>query len=105
MSHTVYTMNRRINRPLEFRGLQAQYVWWLGGIIVGLLLLFVVLHLCGVSSWVCIGVIGAAGGGMVQQLYRLSRRYGPYGLLKKRAAGKLPAAIRSRSRRIFINGQ
>ncbi|HEY4336078.1 MAG TPA: DUF4133 domain-containing protein [Puia sp.] len=105
MSHTIYTVHRRINRPLEFRGLQAQYVWWLGGGVIGLLVLFVLLHVCGVSSWICLVVTGALGGFFIRQLYGYSRRYGEYGLMKKRAAHRLPAVIRSQSRQIFFTGQ
>jgi hypothetical protein len=98
-------MNRRINRPLEFRGLQAQYVWWLGGGMVGLLLMFALLHLCGVSSWVCLALTGGSGAGLIRTLYRFSRRYGAHGLMKRRGARRLPAAIRSRSRKVFFMGQ
>jgi hypothetical protein len=105
MSQTVYTIHRRVNRPLEFRGLQAQYVWWLGGGVIGLLLFFVLLHLCGVSSWICLGVIAAAGGLFVRQLYRFSHRYGQYGMMKMRGVRRLPKTIRSRSRKPFFMGQ
>lgn len=105
MSHTIYTIHRRVNKPLEFRGLQAQYVWWLGGGVIGILLLFVLLHLCGVPSWICLVITGSAGGVFVRQLYRRSQKYGAYGLMKKRAARRLPATIRSRSRKVFFTGQ
>jgi len=105
MSHTIYTIHRRVNKPLEFRGLQAQYVWWLGGGVIALLLLFVVLHLCGVTAWLCLTVTGVTGALFIRRLYRLSRKYGPYGLRKQRAARRLPATIRSRSRKVFFMGQ
>lgn len=105
MSHTIYTIHRRVNRPLEFRGLQAQYVWWLGGGVIGLLVLFVLLHLCGVSTWICLVMTGGIGGVFIRQLYRFSRKYGAYGLMKRRAARRLPPAIRSRSRKVFFTGQ
>ena len=31
MSNSVYKVNKGINKPIEFRGLKAQYIWWLGG--------------------------------------------------------------------------
>ncbi|HVU97989.1 MAG TPA: DUF4133 domain-containing protein [Puia sp.] len=105
MNHTIYTIHRRINKPLEFRGLQAQYVWWLGGGVIGLLILFVLLHLCGITSWICLVVTGSAGAIFIRQLYRRSQKYGAYGLMKKRATRRLPASIRSRSRQPFFTGQ
>src|ERR1700744_121390 len=105
MSHTIYTVHRRINRPLEFRGLQAQYVWWLGGGVIGGLVLFVLLHVCGVNSWGCLVVVAGLGGVFLRILCGYSRRYGEYGLMKRRAARRLPAVIRSQSRQIFFTGQ
>jgi Domain of unknown function (DUF4133) len=96
-----YPCNRGINRPMEFRGLQAQYIWWVAGVVVVSLLLFAVLHLCGVSSWVCLPAVLGMGGSGIARVYHLSRTYGQHGLMKRRAARRVPTAIRSRSRAIF----
>jgi hypothetical protein len=86
---------------MEFRGLQAQYIWWVAGVLIANLLIFAVLHLCGVSSWICLPLILATGGSGIAGIYRVSRLYGQHGLMKKRAARRIPAALRSRSRVIF----
>ncbi len=96
-----YNCNKGVNRPMEFRGLQAQYIWWVAGVLIANLLLFAVLHLCGVSSWVCLPLILASGGSGIAGVYRMSRLYGTHGLMKKRAARRIPRALRSRSRAIF----
>jgi hypothetical protein len=96
-----YHCNKGINRPMEFRGLQAQYIWWVAGVLIVNLLLFAVLHLLGLSSWVCLPLILASGGAGIAGVYRISRSYGAHGLMKKRAAWRIPAALRSRSRAIF----
>src|SRR5579863_5699694 len=96
-----YNCNKGVNRPMEFRGLQAQYIWWVAGVLIANLLLFAILHLCGVSSWVCLPLILASGGSGIAGVYRISRLYGQHGLMKKRAARRIPAALRSRSREIF----
>ncbi|HMT97439.1 MAG TPA: DUF4133 domain-containing protein, partial [Ferruginibacter sp.] len=31
MSNSVYQINKGINRSIEFKGLKAQYIWYLGG--------------------------------------------------------------------------
>lgn len=96
-----YNCNKGINRPMEFRGLQAQYIWWVAGVLIANLLLFAVLHLLGVSTWVCLPLILVSGGSGIAGVYRISRLYGAHGLMKKRAAWRIPAALRSRSRAIF----
>jgi hypothetical protein len=96
-----YHCNKGVNRPMEFRGLQAQYIWWVAGVVIVSLLLFAILHLCGVSSWVCLPVVLASGGSGIAGVYRMSRQFGPHGWMKKRAAQRIPAALRSRSRGIF----
>jgi hypothetical protein len=105
MSHTLYTIHRRINRPLEFRGLQAQYVWWLGGGVITLLLLFALLHIAGIPPLACLTLIAILSTAFIRTLYWLSRKYGQHGLMKRRAARKLPAAIRCNSRNAFFTGQ
>jgi hypothetical protein len=97
-----YHCNKGINRPMEFRGLQAQYIWWVAGVLVVNLLVFALLHLCGVSSWVCLPLVLASGGSGIAGVYKMSQVYGTHGLMKKRAAMRIPRALRSRSRGIFL---
>ena len=42
MSNSVYQINKGINKPIEFKGLKAQYIWYLGGGLVALLILFAI---------------------------------------------------------------
>lgn len=102
MSTSVYTLNKGINQPLEFKGLKAQYVWYGAGGMVVLLLLFALLYISGLSPFLCLALIGTAGALWVQQVYRWSHRYGPYGFLKKLAARRCPRSLRTASRnRVF----
>jgi hypothetical protein len=101
MGNAVYQINKGVNRPMEFRGLKAQYIWWLGGAIAGLLLLFAVLYLCGVNAFVCLALVGSAGAAAFAQVYRMSRRYGQWGLMKRMAERRLPGIIKSRTTKIF----
>ena len=103
MTTSVYHIHKGINRPIVFRGLRAQYILYAGGILVGDLLLFAILYISGVSSWICLPftiTLAAAG---ILAVYRLSHRYGEFGLLKHRAARRLPPALRSHSRHPFIH--
>jgi hypothetical protein len=101
MTGTVYTINKGVNRPVEFRGLKAQYIWWLAGGIVALLGLFAVLYIVGLNPFVCVGFIGVAGFVLFWQVYKLSRVYGVHGWMKRGAARRLPVRIKSGTRKVF----
>ena len=101
MSNSIYTINKGINKPIEFRGLKAQYIWYLGGGLLGLLILFAVLYICGVNTFFCLGLILLLGTGLFFYMYRLSHRYGEYGMLKKMARRVIPECIKSTTRKPF----
>lgn len=102
METSVYSINKGINKPIEFKGLQAQYIWYLGAGLVVLLFLFAVLYLLlGLNAFSCAGIIVVAGTGLILQVYRLSNKYGEHGLMKSYARRSVPAAITSYSRKIF----
>jgi hypothetical protein len=102
MSTSVYSINKGINRSIEFRGLKAQYIWYLGGGLLGLLILFAVLYICGVNTFVCLGLILGLGTGWFMYIYRLSHKYGEYGMMKKVAKKGIPKVIKVRSRKMFL---
>jgi len=102
MGSSVYSIHKGIGKPIVFKGLRAHYIGWLGGGIVGLLLLFAVLHVIGVNAYICLGVILPAGGGMIGYVYRLNNRYGQYGMMKAAAKRKVPKVLRCKSRKVFI---
>src|SRR4051812_27705504 len=101
MSNSIYGINKGINRSVEFKGLRAQYIWLLGGGLVGLLILFAILYLCGVHSLICVAVIGVLGTGLFMYVYHLSNTYGEHGLMKRRAKKLVPTVIRNQSRKMF----
>ena|ERR1700676_1057507 len=102
MANSVYKINKGINKPVEFKGLKAQYIWWLGGGIVGLLLLFAIFYITGVNSFVSIIIIGIAGTAMFLWIYKLSNTYGEHGMKKKMAGRSIPKVIKCWSRKLFI---
>lgn len=102
MTNSVYKINKGINKPIEFKGLKAQYIWWLGGGIVCLLLLFAILYFIGINPYISIGIIVLAGVGVFMFVFKLSNTYGEHGLKKKMAARSIPSVIKSYSRKLFI---
>ena len=102
MSNSVYAVNKGINKSIEFKGLKAQYIWYLGGGLIALLILFAVMYIIGFNTFVCLGIILVAGSGLFIYIYRLSNTHGEFGMMKKLAKQRVPKVVISRSRKIFI---
>lgn len=102
MANSVYGINKGINRSIEFRGLKAQYIWYLGGGLVALLVLFAILYISGVNTFIGLGIIAIFGTTLFVWVYKLSNTYGEFGLMKKTARRHVPRVIKMRSRKIFF---
>jgi hypothetical protein len=102
MSNSVYQINKGINQSIEFKGLKAQYIWYLGGGVVMLMMVFAGMYVAGLPSLVCVGVIGISGTLLVVKVYSMSRRYGEYGLMKTLSKRQVPKAVKIYSRKIFM---
>lgn len=96
-----YIINKGINRPIEFKGLKAQYIGYLGGGLVILLVLFAILYLVGAAIYLCILVITGLGSLLFQQVFSLSHKYGEHGLMKHHAKKYLPTYLKFKTRSIF----
>ena len=103
MATSVYTINKGINKPIEFKGLKAQYIWYLGGGLLALLILFAVLYICGVNTFICLGIIIISGTGLFMYVYKLSHKHGQYGMMKTIAKRSIPETIKSYSRKVFTD--
>lgn len=95
--NSVYTINKAINKPIEFKGLKAQYIWYLGGGLVTILILFAVLYICGTNIFICLSIAVCLGSFLFMYVYRLSRTYGEFGLMKKMANKAIPKVIKNYS--------
>jgi hypothetical protein len=98
---SVYQINKGINKSIEFKGLRAQYIGYLAGGLIGLLILFAVLYIIGMNMYLCLLIIFGLGTGLITYVFKLSRKYGQYGLMKKRAKRQLPDYLRFHSRKVF----
>lgn len=101
--NNVYKINKGINRPIEFKGLKAQYIGYLGVGVILLLILFAILYVLGVNVFASLGVIAVLGTLLFIGIYRLSDTYGQHGLMKKLARPGIPEYVIGRTRRTFIN--
>ena len=84
-----YPINKGIGRPVEFKGLKAQYLFIFAGGLLALFVLFVILYMVGIDQWICIGV---------WQTFALNARYGEHGLMKLGAAKNHPRYLSNRRR-------
>jgi len=100
---SIYQINKGINKSIEFRGLRAQYIGYLAAGLVALLILFAVLYIVGVNTYVCLFIIFSAASALIFYTFRLSHKYGKHGLMKKRAKRQLPDYLKFRSRQLFIH--
>ena len=103
MATSVYQINKGINKPIEFKGLKAQYISYLAAGLVMLLIMFAVMYIAGVNAFFCLGLTIVLGSLLFVFVYRLSAKYGRYGLLKEAARRSLPAHLTCKSRLLFIN--
>jgi hypothetical protein len=103
MGNSVYQVNKGINKSIEFKGLKAQYIWYLGGCFLALLIVFAILYIIGVNAFICVGVILIAGTVSVIKIYGMSNKYGEHGMMKRLARHKVPHTVKSYSRKAFKN--
>jgi hypothetical protein len=100
---SIYHINKGINKPIEFKGLRAQYIAYLAVSLVSLLIGFAVLYICRVSLWIILPLILGLGTALFFTVFRLSRKYGEHGLMKYFAKKQLPDFLQCNSRKVFIN--
>jgi hypothetical protein len=101
MATSVYSINKGINKPIEFKGLRAQYIWYLGAGLLLLLIGFAVLYICGVNTFACLAIIIISGTVLFLHVYKLSHKYGEHGMMKAIAKRSIPTVVKSYSRKVF----
>lgn len=100
---SVYKINKGINKPIEFRGLKAQYIMYLGIGLLIVLIVFAVLYVTAVNMFVCLAIALILGTALFMTVYQMSALYGQYGLTRKLAAKNVPSRIRFTSRIVFLS--
>ena len=93
-----YPVNKGIGRPVEFKGLKAQYLFLFAGGLLAAFILFVILYMAGASQWLCIGFGAVSASSLVWLTFRLNAKYGEHGLMKLGAARMRPRFMLHRRR-------
>jgi hypothetical protein len=101
MTNLSYDINKGINRPIEFRGLKAQYIYYLAVGLAVLLVDFAIMYISGLPVYLNVAVTGLAGSGLFFGVYRYSHKYGEHGLMKAISFRQVPAALKCRTRELF----
>ncbi|TKK66342.1 DUF4133 domain-containing protein [Ilyomonas limi] len=102
MGNTIYTINKGVNKPLEFNGLKAQYIWYLAGGLVGLLILFSIMYIAGLNAYLSVLTGLSLGALLFYYVYKLNNKYGQFGWMQRKAKRSIPERLKSRSRKFLI---
>jgi hypothetical protein len=98
-----YKIHRSIGRPIAFRGIKGHYILLAAADILASFLFLILFYCLGVPIWLNIPLTIGPGASALFIIARLSRKYGPQGLMKYYAARRLPRDLRYSSRNIFLN--
>lgn len=98
---SVYQINKGINKPIEMKGLKAQYIIYLAVGLVIILIGFIIAYMAGANPYLCVGIALTLGFFLFSYTYKFSNKYGEHGLIKATAYRKIPAAITCNSRNVF----
>jgi hypothetical protein len=91
-----YSINKGVNKPAEFKGLQSQYLFIFAGGLLGSFMLFIVLYMAGVNQWVCIFFGVKLAFLVIWLTVFLNKKYGQFGLMKLQATKNFPRRIINR---------
>ena len=91
-----YPVNKGAGNPVEFKGLESQYLFVFAGGLAMVLLMVVFLYLTGVDQWICLSFGILSGSLLVWVIFRLNARYGEHGLMKLLAARRHPRYLLNR---------
>ncbi len=91
-----FFINKGVNKPAEFKGLQSHYLVIFAGGLLGTFVVFIVLYLTGINQWVCIFTWLALVFIVVWLTFSLNRKFGRFGLMKLQATRTFPRRIINR---------
>ena len=100
-TNSVYRINRGVNASAEFYGIKGQYLGYLGGGLIVAFLVFVSLHMIGISIYLNAFLMAGLMGGVYAFTSNQSKKYGTQGLARKRARQSSRFVYRCSSRKVF----
>lgn len=91
-----FTVNKGINKPVEFKGLKSQYLFIFVGGLLSIIILFMVMYISGASQSVCIGFAVITAPLLIWQTFSLNKKHGTHGLMKLQAVKRYPRRLINR---------
>ena len=91
-----FFINKGVNKPAEFKGLQSQYLFIFAGGLLGTFVGFIVMYLAGTDQWICIFTGLFLAFVVVWLTFSLNRKFGRFGLMKLQAIRTFPRRIINR---------
>ena len=85
-----YNINKGINKPVEFKGLKSQYLFYFVAGLLGIFIAFTILYIIGLNIYVCTSFAIIATSLLFHFIFKWNRVYGEHGLMKSSAARKRP---------------
>jgi hypothetical protein len=101
--NSVYSINKGVNKSLEFKGIKAQYIIYLAVGLVLLLMLFAIMYIIGIPIFISLPLIAISGFLLFTKVTTYSRKYGQHGLMKSTAYKKVPRAVTCHTRNVFLH--
>jgi len=88
---------------MEFKGLKAQYIWYMAMGLGVSLLLFSVLYFIGISLFFNATISAGVCAGIYLWIFRLNKEYGEHGMMKLLARRQVPMSIGIKNRSYIRN--
>lgn len=86
---------------MEFQGLKAQYILYMGVLLLAMLFTMAMMYLTGVNFILSLVLVCGPGAIAAWKIMEMNRIYGENGLMKLSARQRLPRVIRFRDR-VFV---
>lgn len=91
-----FTINKGINKPVEFMGLKSQYLMIFAVGLLAIIILFLVMYISGIPQTICIGFAIVSAPLLVWQTFSFNNKYGTHGLMKLQAVKRYPRRLINR---------
>lgn len=88
-----FNVHKGVDKPIEFKGLQSQYLFIFAGGVIVLLIGITLMVMVGIDQTLCIGIAVLWISVLTGITFHLNRRYGEYGLMKLAARKRCPRRI------------
>lgn len=93
-----FKIYRGVEQDMEFKGFKAQFLVWMGLVLLGSIILFSILYAMGLplipDLALCVGLVMGLG----SRIVRMGKTLGKHGLMKIQAHRRLPLALKIRDR-------